>query len=80
MQIGKITRRVVLSLPLIHSEADRQTPCPVLRVEAKGKKTLFVVDTGSNGNALTNWFAADAGNHYVHRMRRIRSAISPARR
>lgn len=61
MQIGKTTRRVVLSLPLIHSEADRQTPCPVLRVEAKGKKTLFVVDTGSNGNALTNWFAADAG-------------------
>jgi hypothetical protein len=61
LKIGETTRRVVLSLPLVHAEAERKTSCPLLRVEAKGKKTLFIVDTGSNGNALTNWFAAELG-------------------
>lgn len=61
ISIGETTRRVVLSLPLVHDEAERKTSCPLLRVEAKGKKTLLLVDSGSNGNALTSWFATDAG-------------------
>jgi hypothetical protein len=61
LKLGGTSRRVVLSLPLAHDEAERKTPCPLLHVEAKGTKTLFIVDTGANGNALTSWFAADIG-------------------
>lgn len=59
--IGETSRRVILSLPLGHDEAERKTSCPLLRVQVNGKSTLFIVDTGANGNALTSWFAADAG-------------------
>jgi hypothetical protein len=45
----------------VYGEAERRTPCPLVHVQAKGKETLFIVDTGATANALTKWFAEDLG-------------------